>query len=142
MSSMAMHPSAMGQLYRIAAQVATADETRSDTALRAPAHRVDSSSGFLPRWFCDHTPFNRSSIFDPVGSVFGIGHSLLKKDSRAGGSCIFNSAALINWLCPILLTSETDVARSRLYRSQSLQVNTQLTLQHFSKSTRLSVYHS
>ena len=28
-------------------------------------------------------------------------------------------------LCPILLTFETDVARSRLYRSQSLQVNTQ-----------------
>ena len=27
-------------------------------------------------------------------------------------------------LCPILLTFETDVARSRLYRSQSLQVNT------------------
>ena len=28
------------------------------------------------------------------------------------------------WLCPILLTFETDVARSRLYRSQSLKVNT------------------
>ena len=28
------------------------------------------------------------------------------------------------WLCPILLTFETDVARSRLYRSQSLQLNT------------------
>ena len=33
-------------------------------------------------------------------------------------------SALRAWLCPILLTFETDVARSRLYRSQSLQVNT------------------
>ena len=32
--------------------------------------------------------------------------------------------ALQRRLCPILLTFETDVARSRLYRSQSFQVNT------------------